>query len=134
MRKSIIFCLVLFVSSVINIVFAGIDRASSTSGLWEGIWKDDKTGNTVSIREKQGFLDFSGKDSKSVYRGVCLIDATTHKKAICMGEGMNQEGDFRFLYKSTLTLSEPNTLSEVWKASFVKGEISGNSSFDKVKF
>jgi hypothetical protein len=97
---------------------------------WNGTWQDN-AGTVMTIREHNGFLDILGKDQVSIYNAVCLINSDTNE-AECIGEGMNHNGDFRFLYRSTLSLEPSGEINETWKASFSGGERSGEGIFQKI--
>lgn len=106
---------------------AGLKRIEAFN--WNGAWQDGN-GGIISIREAEGFLDVTGKDKASTYRCTCLI--TKNGAAKCFGEGTNHEGNFRYLYQSTLFFKENGSLDEAWEALSTKGNLAGRASFTKV--
>lgn len=86
----------------------------------------------MTVRGQDGVLDISGKDTASIYTITCLIDSKKKNQATCLGQGVNYKSNSRFLYQSSLTFSDDDSISETWKANFVGGELKGMSTFKKL--
>lgn len=96
-----------------------------------GVWQDSQHDATMVIREQNGFLDVLGKDPVSMYSFTCLININSDSIYSCHGEGMNHSNNLRFLYKSTIQLSEEGTLVENWEASNMDKDKNGSAIFKR---
>lgn len=101
--------------------------ATSLSGAWQ-----DTNGEYMLIREKDSFLDVLGRDAISTYKMVCLIDSPESSKYNCVGEGDNHQKNSRFIYRSTLEITQEGTIKESWEALTVDEEIQGTAVFEKL--
>lgn len=116
----------LFVLLTSTMAHSGITKIKQTG--WVGVWKDGN-GGVMTIKERNGFLDITGKDKVSIYSCSCLVSNGTI--AECYGNGTNHIKNTRFLYKSTLSKNNAGQLDETWKAMFKSGTLNGKARFKR---
>ena len=98
---------------------------------WEATWQDKSAAQTtISITEKNGFVDVSGKDAASIYACTGIIEKNLVE---CFGSGVNHQTQKRFLYNSQLRISEDRqTIEESWEALFAdRKKLSGKTVFSR---
>jgi hypothetical protein len=131
-----IFFLVAICMAIPSKAIAGLGTSKPTIS-WDGAWTDknkNKNGGVIIVREKDGFLDVSGTDLGSTYNSVCLIESTEKKKYTCVGSGVRygKQGS-RFLYKSSMQLTDDGLIKEKWEVFSINGKnINGTAIFEKL--
>ena len=119
-------------------LFVSVANAQSSSG-YAGTWYSASAGTTISVSEKDGFIDVLGNDAASIYSCTGIIERTTEGTFVeCYGSGMNHITNTRFFYKSRLKMIENGQImEETWEAKGVNGrevkKITGDSTFRRKK-
>ena len=119
-------------------IFVGVSHAQSSSG-YAGTWYSASAGTTISVSEKDGFVDVLGKDDASIYSCSGIIERSVEGTFVeCYGSGMNHVINQRFFYKSRLKMIEKGqVMEETWEARFANGneikKITGDSTFRRKK-
>lgn len=117
----------------LGVGFVGITNAQTAAGFG-GTWYSGAS-TTMSVSEKDGFIDVWGKDSSTIYNCSGIVEKTAEGSVVhCYGSGMNHVLNSRFQYSSRMKLIEKGAaIDEMWDArQYVDGKLdkfSGDATF-----
>jgi hypothetical protein len=122
----------------VGISFTSVAQAQSSHG-YAGTWYSASGGTTITITEKNGFVDISGIDSQTKYTCTGIIEKTDDENFVeCYGSGMNFASNLRFFFKTKLKMVEKGrSMDESWEAKTLSGgrivETEGDATYRKTK-
>lgn len=98
----------------LGVGFVGVSLGQSFGGTWYS------GSTTISVAEKDGFVDVMGKDNFAMFNCSGIIEKGADGAWVdCYGGGMNFVDNYRFAYKSRMKLTEKGAaLDEAWELRY----------------
>lgn len=124
---------------LLGAVALGVGFVGASQGQAAGLggsWYSGST--TISVSEKDGFIDVMGKDGSTIFTCSGIIDKTADGTFVdCYGGGVNHNSENRFAYKSRFKLIEKGAaIDEVWEVRFAAGatrKYNGDATYRRKK-
>lgn len=135
--KNILYLRVLLCLGMVTMFYSASN--AQTSNGFAGTWYSATGNTTMTVNEKDGFVDINGRDDETSYECSGIIEKSSDGVFVeCYGTGINKASNTRFFYVSKLKMVEKGkSMDESWEAKTpVRGEVvksTGSSTFRRTR-